>query len=403
MLSGGGARGAYEAGVLRYVLQELTSDLEAPPRFDVICGTSVGAINAAWLAATIDRPHRCVQMLEEHWRSLVFSEIVKVSYRQIWRILYRTLHRSPLPLPAPEKSHEREAGLLDTSFFNELISREIPFGNIAENIANGVIEALSVSATDIVTGQTTVFVQSADHLPPWTRDARRIARRGPIDAKRVLASAAIPFLFPAVRIGSHWFCDGGLRQNTPISPALRLGADKVLIIALKSRSIEQKAQHRLTTATVGDPHPNLAFIAGKLLDALLLDPLDYDLDVLERVNAILDYGEEAFGDKSFVDELNRVIKAHRGQGYRRVEPLLIRPSTDLGHIAADVAADQPADFWGSFPLRQFVGRALEEEGAHESDLMSYLLFDEQYTGPLFDMGFSDAAEHHHQLVEFFSP
>ena len=402
VLSGGGARGAYEAGVLRYILDVLPTSLGHRPKFDILCGTSVGAINAAWLAATIDDPTYCVERLEELWRSLIFQDVVQFSYREIWHIFRRLVVDPRISLPEPVRTNSREGGFLETGFFDELIRREIPFDAIARNIDQGIIDAVSVSATDIITGQTTVFVQSADHLPPWTRDARRIAADGPMTANKVLASAAIPLLFPAVPIDDHWYCDGGLRQNTPISPALRLGADKILIISLKSRSFEEQIDPRLELAGRKTTHPTLPFMLGKLLDALLLDPLDYDLDVLERVNAILDYGEEAFGDGSFVDELNRVIRAHRGQGYRKVEPLLIRPARDLGTIAAETARAQSDDFWGSLPLRLIVGQALRDEGARESDLMSYLLFDNAYTGKLFDMGFADAEENHDGLVEFFA-
>ncbi len=403
VLSGGGARGAYEAGALSYILGVLPESLGRPPHLDILCGTSVGAINATWLAATIDAPNYCAERLEELWRSLVFSEVVQFSYRDLWQMVQRSVVNSVPGQAVSMDDTPREGGVLDTAFFDNLIQREIPFEQIARNLDDGIIDAISVSATDLVTGQTTVFIQSNDDVPPWTRDARRIASGGAMTAKKVLASAALPVLFPTVQINGRWYCDGGLRQNTPISPALRLGAERVLIISLKSRSFEEQLEPAVDATTPSQARPTLPFVIGKLLDALLLDPLDYDLDVLERVNAILEYGEEAFGDeRSFVDELNEVIKSHRGQGYRTVDPLLIRPSRDLGEIAADVAGSQPDEFWGSFPLRMTVGRALTAEGARESDLMSYLLFDRAYTGQLFDMGFSDAESNHDELVEFFS-
>ncbi len=402
VLSGGGARGAYEAGVIRYILQVLPDALGAPPRFEIICGTSVGAINAAWLAATIDDPSRCATELEHHWRRLVFSDIVRFSYRELWRIFRQTVLEQKLSMPPRRPTDGREGGILQTSFFDDIIRREIPFPNIADNLDAGLLESVSISATDIITGRTTAFVQSRSGVPPWTRDARRVAIGGPLTPEKVLASAAIPVLFPAVHIDNHWYSDGGLRQNTPISPALRLGADRVLVVALKSRSFEEKIGPVVEAPPQKTSHPNHAFVLGKVLDALLLDPLDYDLDVLERINAILKHGKEAFGREEFLSELNEVLRTHRGQGYRIVDSLLIRPSHDLGEVAAEFAVEQPDDFWGSMPLRFIARRALAAEGAQESDLLSYLLFDGGYAGQLIDMGYRDAAERHDELVEFFS-
>lgn len=402
VLSGGGARGAYEAGIIRYILEVLPDALDEPPRFDIVCGTSVGAINAAWLAATIDDPNHCSRRLDHHWRSLVFSEIVRFSYRELWRIFRQTVLEQKLSMPPQKPTDGREGGILQTSFFDDIIRREIPFDNIQHNLDSGLVEAVSVSATDIITGRTTVFVQAADGVPPWTRDARRVAVGGALTPNKVLASAAIPVLFPAVHIDNHWYSDGGLRQNTPIAPALRLGADKVLVIALKSRSFEEKIDPVVQDPPRKSGHPNHAFVLGKVLDALLLDPLDYDLAVLERINAILKHGKQAFGRESFLGELNEVLMSHRGQGYRIVDPLLVRPSRDLGSVAAQFAIDQPDDFWGSFPLRFIARRALAADGAHESDFLSYLLFDGGYAGALLDMGYEDAHARHDELVEFFS-
>ncbi|MFU8803058.1 MAG: patatin-like phospholipase family protein [Bradymonadaceae bacterium] len=402
VLSGGGARGAYEAGVIRYILEVLPDSLGRPPKFDIVCGTSVGAINAAWLAATLENPQRSFQRMGYLWRTLVFSEVVEFSYSELWRMFRRSVIDPELPIPERTRTGSREGGFLRTTFFDRIIRKELPFQQIPRNLRSGVLESISVSATDITTGRTTVFVQSRSPLPPWTRDVRRVALEGPITPEKVLASAAIPFLFPAVKIGPHWYCDGGLRQNTPISPALRLGADRVLVVSLQSQSFKDRIAPS-DEEFVGDvDHPNLAFVAGKILDALLLDPLDYDLTVLERVNALLSYGGEAFGDDVFVDKLNEVIRTHRGQGYRVVQPLLIRPRRDLGELAASFAASRSKDFWGSYPLRMIGRRSLAAEGRHESDLLSYLLFDGGYTGQLLDMGFQDAERRHDELVEFFS-
>ncbi|MGM0558334.1 MAG: patatin-like phospholipase family protein [Myxococcota bacterium] len=405
VLSGGGARGAYEAGIIRYILEVLPEDLGFTPNFEVICGTSVGAINSAWLAATINDPQFSAQKLWYLWRTLRFSEVVRVSYSDVLQMARSFFKRLPAGgKPLLEDPDGRGGGVLNTSFFDQLIRNEIPFDNIARNIDRGLLDGLTVSATDIVTSRTTVFVQqSGDELPPWTRDPRRIAVAGPVNADKVLASAAIPMLFPPIRIGHHWFCDGGLRQNTPLSPALRLEADKVLVIALRSRGDwPVPGPFDARSDAPDDQVPSTFFLLGKILDALLLDPLDYDLTVLERINGILEQGEEAFGDESFTDALNDVVRAYRGQEYEIIEPLLLRPSQDLGRLASEFAGRQSTDFWGSRLVASICQSASERDGYRESDLLSYVLFDGGYTGQLLDLGYADAGEKHDELCEFFT-
>ncbi len=403
VLSGGGARGAYEAGVLRYIMEILPDHLDEPPRFEVICGTSVGAINAAWLAATVDDTSFCVQRLWYLWRTLTFSKVIKPSLGDMWQ-----MGRSFVGLDGDGESDapgeaEARGGILQTEFFDHLVRNELPLDNIEHNLRRGLLDAIAVSATNIATGQTTVFVETGgEEMPPWTRDPRRLAVGGAITPEKVLASAAIPFVFPPVKVGHYWFCDGGLRQNTPLSPALRLHAEKVLVISLQSRNNLPKPGPFDPLAGAPEPKfPDPAMLLGKLLDALLIDPLDYDLSVLERINGILRHGEDLFGDESFTDALNQVVRTYRGQDYHIVEPLLLRPSRDLGQVASEFASQVPEDFWGSRLMATFC-RAAVERDYQESDLLSYLLFDGGYTGQLLDMGYADAEAIHEDLVGFFS-
>lgn len=395
VLSGGGARGAYAAGVIRYVVERVAEDLGRPVHFDIVSGTSVGAINAAWLAATMDDPAHCVQRLWYLWRTMELSRSVQPSWENIWTMVRRlvrdTSDRSIEPRPG------RSYSMLNTNFFVELIQREIPFHNIQNNIHAGLLDALTVTGTDVHSGRTTVFVQSErSELPPWTRDPRRIAVARPIDAEIVLASAAIPILFPAVKLGERWYFDGGLRQNTPISPALRMGAKKLMVISLKSAP-RPEALDRVTEVET----PTVSFLLGKLLNALLLDPLDYDLAFMERVNAILKHGQEAT-DADFIERLNDVVEVYRGQPYRVVEPLLFRPTQDLGQLASDFAGQLSERDWGN-PVLATIGRRASEGGTfRESDFLSYLLFDGGYTGQLLDLGYEDARRKHAKLVDFFT-
>lgn len=399
VLSGGGARGAYEAGVLRYIIEELPKDLGHPVKFDVICGTSVGAINSAWLAATLDQPTFCVQRLWYLWRTLEFSQVMRPSLSSAWNMARSFLG---LEISPPGENAQHLGGLLHADFFRNLIEQELPLEQIERNLRDGLIDALTVSTTNIVTGQTTVFAQTARYeLPPWTRDPRRVAVGGPISADKILASAAIPFVFPPVRIGNHWFCDGGIRQNTPLSPALRLKANRVLVISLLSEAPNPHPD-AFDPSPDAPPHPfpTPAAMLGKLLDALLLDPIDYDLSVLKRINGILRRGEELIDGRSFSSALNETVQRYRGQGYHIVEPLLLRPSQDLGRLAQEFASQVPESFWGSRLMAALFAPAANRV-YEDNDLMSFLLFDGGYTGQLLDMGYSDAKSAHAELLTFF--
>lgn len=411
VLSGGGARGAYEAGVLRYILDEIPKATGEPVDFDIISGTSVGAINSAWLASTINEPAYSAQRMWYLWRTLEFSKVVSPSYGELWRLGKELLGGAKwfdfLDMPAEAEGADRRGGLLDTSFFEDLVAEEIPFDNIRRNLARGLFDALTVSTTEVVSGRTTIFAQTATgDVPPWTRDPRRVAVGGPITADKVLASAAIPLLFPTVQIGNRWFSDGGLRQNTPLTPALRLGSDRVLVVTLHSSATMRRPTSNPFDEPLPGParhYPNYLFLLGKLLDALLLDPLDYDLMILERINGLLREAEDILGgDEEVREKFDEMMRAYRGLGYRIVEPQLLRPSRDLGKMASQFASEVPDDFWGSKVMATLGKNAAERSGFGESDLLSYILFDGGYTGQLLDLGYRDARKQHDELVDFFT-
>jgi len=402
VLAGGGARGAYEAGVLSFLFEDLPKRLGRPIDFDIVTGTSVGAIHAAFLAATADVEHDRAKQLKNIWEQLRVDEIFRFGLWDALRIpkrLYglrriaRELHDGRRP--------DRLYGLLDTRPLERLVLDSIPWRGIRRNLRAGRVDAVCIATTQIATGRAVVFVEQKQRaLPEWTnQDSIRMQpiRLSPMHA---LASAAIPMLFPAVRLGSRYYADGGLRLNTPLAPAVRLGANRVLVIGVGRRDpggvTEELAQQR--TEGFGNP----MFLAGKVLNALMLSPVDADLARLRLINRFIDNASTTYGD-DFLARVNATAEATGDtRPMQKIHDLVIRPSEDLGVMAGQLLSNSREEFSLSPFLR--MGMRLLGTGAEarESDLLSYLLFDHAYSRPLIELGYKDAAAQEDALAAFFS-
>ncbi|MGD0529220.1 MAG: patatin-like phospholipase family protein, partial [Polyangiaceae bacterium] len=395
VLAGGAARGAYEVGVVRYVLEEVAKALGQDVPIDVLCGTSAGSINACMLAAHADKPTLRAAMLAERWTSLRLEDVVRPSTSELLGLAGRLLGRSPSK--RKDVREGRRGGIFDPNGVEAIIRDAVPFDRIEEHIRAGRLAAISISTTHVASGRTVVFVQRrGGGLPRWGGDPTMIGRATSIRAEHVLASAAVPFLFPAVDIDGQFYCDGGLRQNVPLSPARRLGTDSLIVI--NPRYIrEDKPSPELAEARERQ-YPDPLFVVGKAMNALLLDRIENDIDRLERLNAVLAAGTRRYGP-GFGDALNEeLVKVGVGP-LRHLDVIYVRASQDIGVLAAEYV--RSPEFARRVP--GLGGRAMRRvaEGESEADLLSYVLFDGEFAGRLIEIGRADARAKHDALVRFF--
>ncbi|HEY4883452.1 MAG TPA: patatin-like phospholipase family protein [Myxococcales bacterium] len=393
VLSGGGARGAYEVGVLRYVLGKLAPRLGESARPRIFSGTSVGAINACAVAAHHDVADFAVRQLGERWRELGLTQIFQLGWGDLGG-LFRWLFGSGRA--------DGPRSLLDAAPLAELVRTVIPWRSLHQGVADRRVLGVTVSTTDVETGHTVVFIEtdeptgalhtSGDRALDWA-----VVR---LTAQHALASAAIPIIFPAVRVAGRMYSDGSLRQNTPIAPALRLGAGRVLVVGLRTprpvsaaRAGRQDAEDQLAFSSP-------LYLFGKLLDALLLDRVENDLSNLRQVNAALQ--ELSLVAQAVPGPVAAALQT-AGGGLRPVSDVFIRPSQDLSELAAHVLGRPSVRARLSGPAGYLLRRLGEAAGRGDpSDMLSYLLFDVEYSSELMELGERDAAARKDELEAFLT-
>jgi NTE family protein len=386
--------------VLRFLVEELPRRFDIQPNFDIVSGTSVGAIHACFMAATADGGEERGKRLASIWEDLHVEEVFRVKGaawlsipKRLWglRRVGEQLRRGQRP--------DRLYGLLDTEPLERLVLNTIPWRGIRRNIREGNIEAVCVTATQIATGRAVVFTECREQLPPRaTGDAIHMQpiRILPVHA---LASAAIPALFPAVRVGARYYADGGLRLNTPLAPAVRLGANRILVIGLSHSAPDNIDEGVAQERTEGFGNP--MFLLGKILNALLLSPIETDLSRLHLVNSLIDNGTAAYGD-DFLGRINEIGATKGQRPIQKIESLVVRPSRDLGVLAGELLQGKHGDIELSRFLN-FVFRAFRASpDPREADLLSYLLFDSRYARLLTELGYQDAEARQTELAAFFT-
>ncbi|MFM2416128.1 MAG: hypothetical protein RL385_851 [Pseudomonadota bacterium] len=385
ILSGGGARGAYEVGVLSYVFGDLVRKTGRVPRIDIISGCSVGAVNGTFLASVAHEPTRGVEQLVDLWCKLDFNHVLSFGVREL-----AFIHRVWLGGARPQ-------GLFNAEPLARLIGSHVSWLALNRNLRRGLLKALTLATTKVATGQPHVWVDLSPHHPP-PRDVGNqiVMRREPLRPEHVLASAAIPIIFPMVNVGGELHCDGGLRMNTPTAPAIHLGARRLFVVGLSHRP-----NHRDAPAVLqAERAPGAPFLFGKVLDAFFLDHVDADLREIHRVNEYLDMGKSVYGP-SFLDRMNAEAK-QRGKPERSpIRVCVVRPSADLGAIANEFFGDKKRRIRADTAVATALLRFLDVGEAAEADLASFLLFDEAYVRLLIELGRKDAADKREQLEEFF--
>jgi len=397
VMAGGGARGAYEAGVLAYLFEHIYPKLARDFDFDIISGTSVGAIHAAYVAASGHMPAaQRARRIEQTWTAMTMGDVLQVSVTDLLGIPLRAAGLRRLSRRGNRGSPtEVVGGLVNIAPLERLVEERVPWSELHHNLAGPRPRALCISCTEVRTGRVTVFMDGALADPaPWSFDPNARAVRERVGVRHVRASAAIPFLFPAVKIGARYYVDGGLRMNTPLSPALRLKADRVLILTLKHPPGPSEHLPAYPEEVITQP----AFLMGKVLDALMLDQIEYEIHQLGLVNAWIDHGSKVYGD-DFLERINQAIRAQRGVDYRHVRAAVVRPSEDLGRIAADCFHSRGGAAAMDLLPSLIVRAALRGVPPEEADLLSYLYFDRCFTRRLVDLGRADAHAAEDEILE----
>lgn len=366
VLTGGGARAAYQVGVLT-AIREMLPDAQHNP-FPILCGASAGAINATVLACWADNFGVGVDNLRRTWAGFHAGDVYRADAAGIAGTGARWLSALMLGWVA----RQNPKSLLDNAPLRRLLEQRLDFSRIDQAIASGALHSLSVTCSGYASGHSVTFFQGHPDLQVWSR-TQRFGSRTQLTLDHLMASSAIPFIFPAVRINREYFGDGSMRQLAPISPAVHLGAERVLVIGAGRMSAENER-------AVQENYPSLAQVAGHALSSIFLDSLYVDLERLTRINNTLSLIPEA-------------VRKEKGFALRPIETLVISPSQRLDTLAARHAHALP------MPVRALL-RGLGAMNRRGGALTSYLLFEPEYTGALIELGYADTIMRKSEVLQF---
>ncbi|MEO8991595.1 MAG: patatin-like phospholipase family protein [Nitrosospira sp.] len=367
VLTGGGARAAYQVGVLQAIAEMLPKTTRNP--FPVICGTSAGAFNAASLAVSARNFHNGVRDLSAVWENAHVSQ----AYRSDPIGVYGNAARWMASLLIGRLKKRSVLSLLDNSPLAQLLECNLPLHGIQRSIEAGALHALGITAWGYTSGQSVTFYEGVDGIAPWKRE-RRVGVSARIGVEHLMASSAIPILFPAIRLNREYFGDGSMRQLAPISPALHLGAERVLVIGVRKAVEAQPGRVSV------DSYPTLAQIGGHVMGSLFLDSLYVDLERLQRINNII----------GMIPDEN--LK-NNGMPLRQIKSMVISPSVEINKIAEQHAHALPRTVRLLF---RNIG-AMRRDG---SALLSYILYEEPFCRALIELGYQDTAPRKSEILQF---
>jgi len=369
VLTGGGARAAYQVGVLKAVRELLPRGEKNP--FPILCGTSAGAINAATLAVFADDFNAAVDRLLDVWENFHVHHVYRSDPVGIARVGARWLAALTL------LSRTSPTSLLDNTPLAEMLARRLDFGRVQENIDNGCLYAVSITCSGYSSGQSVSFYQGGPDTEAWER-TQRVGAAMPIRAEHLMASAALPFIFPAVKINREYFGDGSMRQIAPISPALHLGADRVLVVSTAWQGSDAEPPR-----VRGNLYPSVAQIAGHALNSIFLDSLNADIELVQRINRTISL-------------ISPEKLREAGLPLRQIKVLVISPSQPIERMVVRHVQELP---W----TVRFLLRGIGAMNRNGSNLASYLLFEAGYCKALIDLGYQDTMARRTELLEFLGP
>lgn len=368
VLTGGGARAAYQVGVLSAIAKFIPRSHGIP--FPILCGTSAGAINTTALGCYASCFNLGVKKLEWIWKNLDTAKI----YHNDTKGVFGHIGKGMLASFQADYANKLPRSLLNNSPLRNLLNSVMNFKRIDNNILRGYLSSVSVTASSYSTGNSISFFQAKDNTQPWER-AKRCGQPTQLNTEHLMASSAIPLVFPSIKIKNQHYGDGSVHQLSPLSPAIHLGAERIFVIGVE----QTKATLRSSNNT---PYPpTAATIAGHLLDSIFADTMNSDLERMIRINETL--------------KLIPKSKKDHKEGLKNIDSFIINPSQDLNAIALNYYYDLP------LPVRLLL-RSAGISNDSESSIISYLLFEKNFCTELIKLGFEDAMEQENQIKQFLN-